>query len=262
MDRVRDVLRKDALPKSNASRKDDWERGWGENLQAYSGGDEIESALRPRYFHPTNVIRWRGDYAGVPDPDFEIRLVAAFRRWIYHAYLRDASRVFEFGCGTGRNLVDLAKVFPEKELVGLDWAQSAVNLVNAVGKAQGLHLRGRLFDFFDPDDTIVMGKGTAIFTLAALEQVGAQHRKFIDFLIGHEPDICVHLEPLVELYEPDHSFDQMAIKYHHMRGYLEGFLPAIRRLESQGQAEILEVRRFQFGSLFHEAYSLLVWRPR
>ena len=73
--------------------------------------------------------------------------------------------------------------------------------------------------------------------------------------------MCVHLEPLVELYDEDSLFDYPAIRYHRKRGYLDGYLTALRKLEREGRAEILDTRRLQFGSFFQEGYSLVMWKP-
>lgn len=44
------------------------------------------------------------------------------------------------------------------------------------------------------------------------------------------------------------------------RGYLNGFLDRLKALESEGAIEILGTHR-TFGSLFHDGYTLLVWKP-
>jgi hypothetical protein len=46
------------------------------------------------------------------------------------------------------------------------------------------------------------------------------------------------------------------VQYHKKRGYLEGYLEAV----INSGAEILELKRNHFGSLYHDAYSVLVWR--
>jgi hypothetical protein len=49
--------------------------------------------------------------------------------------------------------------------------------------------------------------------------------------------------------------------YHRKRGYLSGFLPRLKSLEAEGRITILEAKRMFFGSLYHEGYSFVVWRP-
>ena len=71
---------------------------------------------------------------------------------------------------------------------------------------------------------------------------------------------CV-LEPIVELYDRSSLFDVLAIKYHERRNYLHGWLTRLRELAALGRAEILQVRRLGFGDRYHEAYSVILWKP-
>ena len=64
-----------------------------------------------------------------------------------------------------------------------------------------------------------------------------------------------------ELYDQNDLFDYVAAAYLRKRGYLQGFLPRLRELEREGVIEILQVQR-TFGSLYHDGYSFVVWRPR
>ena len=97
--------------------------------------------------------------------------------------------------------------------------------------------------------------------MCALEQVGPRHDRFVEFLLQKKPGICVNMEPLLELYDETNLVDYLAARYHRKRGYLEGFLTALRTLADKGHIEILDVRRFFFGSLYHEGYSYVAWRP-
>jgi hypothetical protein len=81
-------------------------------------------------------------------------------------------------------------------------------------------------------------------------------------LLARKPAICVNMEPMLELYDENNPVDALAIRFHRKRGYLEGFLPALRRLAEAGRIEIVEVKRFKFGSLYHECYSYVAWRTR
>jgi hypothetical protein len=91
--------------------------------------------------------------------------------------------------------------------------------------------------------------------------VGPRHEAFLQFLLQQRPRVCVHMEPMLELYDPRNDVDALAIQYHTTRGYLSGFLPRLWQLEAEGRIDMLQVQRMQFGSLFHEAYSIVVWRP-
>jgi len=56
-------------------------------------------------------------------------------------------------------------------------------------------------------------------------------------------------------------FDYLAIRCHTTRNYLKNWLSDIRALEKSGKAEIIEEKRLQFGDRYHEAYSVIAWRP-
>lgn len=95
----------------------------------------------------------------------------------------------------------------------------------------------------------------AVVTFHALEQLGKNFRPFLNFLLEAKPKVIIHVEPLIELYE-DNLLDYLAVQYHRKRGYLEGYLEAV----INSGAEILELKRNHFGSLYHDAYSVLVWK--
>jgi hypothetical protein len=169
--------------------------------------------------------------------------------------------VSEFGCGTGHNLLALSRQHPNTVLVGFDWAESAVKAVNRLLADHDVNIIGKRFDFFSPGPALKFIRGSGVLTVGALEQVGSRFGAFLSFLLSCRPAVCVHMEPVVELYDEGESFDHLAACYHRMRGYLEGYLPALRRLEKARRAEILAVKRNFFGSLYHEAYTCIAWRP-
>ena len=117
------------------------------------------------------------------------------------------------------------------------------------------------YDMLDPG---VIGdcSNTAILTVGALEQLHDKWGAFLIRMIEARPQICVHVEPVIEWYNSDeHAFDKVAIAFHRRRQYLEGFVGQIEYLESRGKAEIIERKRVPFGSRFIEGYSLIIWRP-
>jgi hypothetical protein len=56
--------------------------------------------------------------------------------------------------------------------------------------------------------------------------------------------------------------DYLSIKYFNNRNYLNGFLPYLEKLESDGKIEILDKRRINSGSYFIEGHSLVIWRVK
>lgn len=172
------------------------------------------------------------------------------RRALYEKYLGGIVEVSEFGCGLGHNLVPLLGT--GRRLRGFDWAESAVRNVRALG------IEANVFDMLKPNPKVRVSG--AVVTVHALEQLGRRWQKFLLFLIEQMPKICIHIEPIEELYDVSER-DQTRLAYHRERGYLSGFLPEIQKMEKHRMAEILEVRKSPFGGKDHDAYSVIVWRP-
>lgn len=258
---VRTRLGSSELSQVGEHRQGVWDSGWGENVDAFAASGFSLESLVPRFIRTGPIVRLDQDYVRRGDPTFEFRFHDVVRRWLFQEYMADVESVYEFGSGSGYNLVAISEMAPHVRLVGLDWAESAVTLANTIGEKRGLALTGRRFDFFHPDASVELGSGDAALTVHALEQVGQRHDAFLQFLLEKRPRVCVHMEPMLELYDADNVVDSLAIRYHTTRGYLSGFLPRLRQLEAEGRIELLKVQRLRFGSLYHEAYSIVVWRP-
>jgi hypothetical protein len=69
-----------------------------------------------------------------------------------------------------------------------------------------------------------------------MEQLGTGWQPFADFLRSRRPSL--------------------------KRGYLRDFHPYVLDLCAAGKGELLMSRRIAFGGLYHEAYSILAWRPK
>jgi hypothetical protein len=170
--------------------------------------------------------------------------------------------VYEFGCGTGYHLVALAQRFPDKKIKGLDWAEASRKSVNLLAEKYGLNLEGYVFDFYHPDEYLEIEENSAVITLAALEQVGDQYEKFLRFVLKKKPRLCINVECISELYDENNLIDYLAIRYHRKRRYLDRYLTRLQQLETQGLISIQKVKRTFLGDTCHEAYTILVWRPK
>lgn len=249
-----------ALSVAGPGRQLDWERGWRENLDALTGGDYALDTLVPRYVKSGLPIRLNGDYA-LSKGAFVRDYTVAFRAWLFHRYLGDADAIYEFGCGPAQHLAYLARAFPGKRLIGLDWAQSSVDIVEALARRYGWPMVGRSFDFFSPDRSLDLPAGSAVLTFGALEQTGDRWGPFLEFILDRRPQRCVHVEPLLELYDDDSLLDHLAIRYHRQRSYLAGLVPRLQRLAADGRIVIDKLHRHRFGTAFAETYSYVVWHP-
>jgi len=238
-----------------------WESCWSENLQNFvAGGHDLER-LVPKFLKPGQPVRLNRNYVYPTNPQFELDFFQVCRAFLFDRYFAKSKSVYEFGCGSAFNLVALSKQFPQIKLYGLDWSKSSYETVNMLSKSHGLRIQGLPFNFFEPDRNLDLDPESGVLTMCALEQIGSRHEPFVDYLLAKRPRICVNMEPLLDLYDESNLVDYLAIRYHRKRGYLEGYLPRLKKLQSQGKIEIIETKRFFFGSLYHEGYSYVAWRP-
>jgi len=239
-----------------------WERGWAELADQLACQTITTHTLRPQYYHGEVPCRLFGGLVEQVTPDFEYWVGLCVRFVTFAEFLRDQRDVVEFGCGTGINLLLLAQLIPGARLAGCDWATPSQRILAQIARETGEAIEGYRFNMLSATgESGPIGAETAVLTVHALEQVGASWQPFLDFVVARRPRLCVHLEPLVELYDAA-PLDDLARRYHRKRRYLDGFVPAIKALAARGQAEILTLRRTAFSGLYQEAYSVLVWRLR
>ena len=262
---ILDVLRKiesDQQVIGAKERHGDWNKGWDESLYEFTNSNYDLNKLVPKFIRPNRAIRLNGNYILPSNPNFELDYLSVFRLWLFRTYLKEFDAIYEFGCGTGFNLVVLAQLYPEKELHGLDFIPSSRDLVNLIGEVYGWKMTGHHFDMLYPDEDFKIGDNSAILTIGAVEQLAGNFESFLQFLLKHQPRLCIHVEPTIELYDENNLVDYLAIKFHRKRGYSENFLTRLRELEAQNKIEIMKVKRLFFGSLYMEGYSCLIWRPK
>ena len=256
------TLDSDILPVSGKERKNQWEKGWSENLQNFVDNQFDIAELSPKYYRPNNILRLDGRYIKSNSTTFEFDFFRMFRLWVCHKYIGDVDAIFEFGCGSGCNLPVLVDLFPKKELHGLDWAQSSVDIVNKMRSEYGWKMTGHLFDLFTPDYSLEVDCNSVFLTFGALEQLGSNYKAFVDFILDKQPALCINVEPLYELYSPDKLLDYLAMRYHKKRGYLDNFLLYLESLEEQGKVQFIDINRMYFGGLYQDGWSRVVWCPK
>lgn len=239
-----------------------WEKGWEENLRDFINSGYDLNKLVPRFIRLNQPIRLNQEYILPSNPNFELDYFSVFRLWLFKKYFKDFDSIYEFGCGTGFNLVVLAQLYPDKKLYGLDFAHSSVDLVNRIGEIYHWKTSGRLFDMLSPDESLTFDENSAVFTIGAVEQLAGKFGPFLQFLLRHSPGLCIHVEPTIELYDENNLVDYLAMKFHRKRGYTENYLARLRELEAQNRIELLKVKRPFFGSLYMEGYSYVIWRPK
>ena len=249
------------LEKVGEARQPVWERGWAENLEAFKKSNFDYAALLPRYTHLGEPIRMHGDYVAPQLPDFEITLSRILRGYLFATYLSGVGRIYEFGCGTGLNLVQLSRLFPDKQLTGLDWVDSAAEIIKLLRIHLNKRISYRYFNLLRPEP-FDLGEDAGVITVTALEQVYNRHRSFISFLLEQRPSVVIHVEPIEEFYDEDTLVGYLGATYHRERKYLADFLPYLKDLEASGRVEIINLHKTGFGIHRHDPFSYVVWRPR
>ena len=249
------------ITRAGSNRFNQWEMGWKENLDEFLKSGDLTS-LVPRYFGKYKAIRWRQRFIDPISEDFERNTLSVIQDWLFDVYLRDVSAVYEFGCGTGLNLLRARAVNDNAKLYGLDWTNSSQEIIRAMVK-KGLlqNAEGRQFDFFEPDYDMPLDENGAVYTVAALEQVGARFEPFVEYLLKNKPKICIHIEPIAEVLDEENLLDYLSVEYFKKRNYLSGFLNHLKELERGGKIKIHRAQRSNIGSLFIEGYSVVVWSP-
>ena len=236
------------LPLAGPGRMRRWERGWQENLD--------EGSIIPHYFGKYPVIRFKQDLIKPLNKDFEYYSLAVITDWLFEKYFKKAGAVYEFGCGTGHNLVRLKEINQQAELWGLDWTKSSQKIIKKLGfKTAG-------FDLFKPDKKFKLKPGSDVLTVASLEQLGKRFKPIVRYWRKNQIKLYVNIEPISELLDKNNQWDKLSIKYAQKRNYLEGYLSYLRQLEKQGKIIIHRVQRSYIGSLFIDGYSVIVWSPK
>ena len=249
------------LSSAGSARKIDWEHGWQENLTAFVQSGFDLKMLLPKYYKKNVPVRLQRNYVMPISEDFVYNVTHVFRSWLFQRYFPAVDAVHEFGCGTAHHLAYLASIYPQKKFYGYDWSTPSQEIIKLLAQHFGWDIKGFKFDFFCPSEDIVLGKNCGVLTFGALEQTGADHDKYIDFLLKQAPEICINVECLHELYDTGYLPDYLALKYHRKRNYLSGYLTRLRELVSHGKIEIIKVHHQQFGNIFDDSHSYVIWKP-
>ncbi|MDB2414995.1 class I SAM-dependent methyltransferase [Rickettsiales bacterium] len=240
-----------------------WNRGWGEILDEIKEKGFSPEILRPQYFAHHRIARLDGQYIDTGEGNFSYEFDLILRRVIYKKYLSDSSKIIELGCGTGNSQLLFAELFPDADLVASDWAEPSQGIIKEMAKYLKRNIKAVKFNMLTLEgwDELEVDENSSIVTNHALEQLGSNCTDLLDKIIDSKPNLCLHLEPISELYDTDNLFDYIAKRYHAHRNYLNGWLTALKEREQQGKIKIIEVNRLGFGGRDHEAYSVIAWKP-
>lgn len=249
------------LVKAGPHRAEDWEKGWGENLKDYDKSRDLKDSL-PKYFGKIPYIRWRQKWILPKEKEMEYNLLCLILEYLIDQYISENDSVYEFGCGTGHNLLRIRKVFKKTYLHGLDWATSSQSIIRKISEeTQDTLLEASNFDYFEPNKGLKLHNEAVVLTVASLEQTGSHFKDFIDYLIDQKPRLVIHIEPLWEPLDPSNLLDNLSIRYFKKRNYLDGLVCYLQEKQENNKVEIIDTKRSFVGSFFIDGYSILVWKP-
>ena len=253
------TLNKDLIQAGDA-RKEQWERGWAENVSEFAGSGEF-SSLVPKYHTKNNIAKFNGRIIKNYIQDFDYQLNSFFVDAVLFEYAGKFDQVFEFGCGTGYHLFRLQKEWKDKQFCGLDWTESSQQAIRSYCESNQIkNVDAKNFNYFDPDYSVDIA-GSCIYTVASLEQIGEKHDKFINYILDKKPGLCINFEPIAEVLDEDVLQDYLTKKYFEKRNYLKNYLTRLRELEKEGKIIILDAKRLNYGSKFIEGHTLIIWKP-
>ncbi len=238
-----------------------WNDGWNENLNLLKNNNYQLDSLLPKFIKKNRPMRFMGEYILPNEQNFEHEYFNIFRSWLFDKYFSDYDSIYDIGCGSSYNLVELCKKFPEKKIYGFDFVQSSVDIVNEISEYYKFNSEGKIFDITNPDRDINLDDNSLVFTAGVIEQVAGKFEKFVEYLLEMKPKLVVHVEPIYELYDQDVLFDYLAAKFHYKRGYTREYLPKLLDLEKAGKIEIIKLKRLNFGSLLMEGFTCIAWKP-
>ena len=259
---IHDVMNKikvDQQEIGSSIRTDIWTKGWGENLTVFNE-NYSEDAFTPKFIRPSEIVRLNGDFIKPIDFNFERNFSYVIRSYVCENYLMPYKNIHEFGSGSGFHLIPITRRFPDKNIFGSDFVQTAVDLINNVAKHYDYNLSASLFNMIEPNPDYKIQESSVICTFGAIEQIASKYNNFLDFLLEKKPELCVHVEPALEMYDEKNIVDSSAIKFHRKRGYSEGMIPKLEALDKSGKIKLLKVKRINFGGLMFEGFTLIVWK--
>ena len=250
------------LPMSGTEGKERWIKGWQENLDNFVKSNYDIKELVPKFIRSNQPVRLFDDYVMPNATEFEFNFYNVYRSWLFRTFLSEFETVYEFGCGTAFNLVKLANLYPKKILHGLEWVLPPLEIMRLLREKHGYNITDHLFDMFSPDGDLEIPENSAFLAIGALEQIGADFEKFLQFVLKKKPAIFVHIDSITELYDENNLSDYLALKHDIKRNYLRGYLTRLWELENEGRLKIIKVHHVQCGGLYHDGYSHIIWRPK
>jgi len=263
--KIKDFLKKEII-KSGTKRKKVWELGWGKNLKSFNFDSKIKNLIPNYYRRGPKVMRYQGKHIIPKNNMFEYKLSKIILKYIDRKYLRTIKNIYEFGCGPGHNLINLAKISKsQRTFVGVDWAKSSQKIIKIIEKRKKkLRLEKHSFisgriNMISKINNYYIRNNSACLTFGSMEQLGKKFRNFYNFIIKQPFKVYINIEPINELYSRLKVFDDLSHRDHIKRGYLKNYLTFLKKKNREKKIKILKIHKI-IGSEMDDGWTLVVWK--
>tara|TARA_A100000164_G_C21909193_1_gene774719 strand:- start:375 stop:1307 length:933 start_codon:yes stop_codon:yes gene_type:complete len=254
------IILKDKKKIDSKKRKKIWMDGWNQNYIDYRKNPKNLKLLTPHFIKSNFPKRFLKKFIIPKSKNFEYSLFELFREDLFQKYFIKYENIYEFGCGTGINLLALKKKFSNKSIFGSDFVKSSGKIIDLINKTFRYNIKFDIFDVKKPNRKYKFKPNSLVFTTGVIEQVGNDYKKFINFLLEKKPDMVINMEPFKEIYNLNNKMDLLSYFFIKKRGYAKNFLNYLKLLESKKKIKIMKIKRTYFGSVLMDSYNYVVWK--
>ena len=271
-----------AEPVSTSS--DKWAVGWKESLNMYKRTNNCET-LAPLYSGKLPYIRLfrqlyktktrateEDTYKTLEHILFSELYDSVIGSWITShssssdGEYREPIDIVEIGCGSCQHIPRLNKKLSKEgravRFHSSDWSESSGLICEELKAREGIDINFKQIDLLSDNlKEHSLPSGAYVYTVNALEQLGNNSWKTIEWLISQSPRLVMHFEPVIEILEPSNALDRLSIDYINKRSYLSGLYGTIKTHEALERLSMLTCRRTFIANAHHENNTFICWVP-
>ena len=187
-------------------------------------------------------------------------MIDIYRHWYFKKYFKNIENIYEFGAGSGHNLISLMKIFPQKKIFASDFSKNSVNLLKNISDYKNYNWKCFKFDMKKVNKRIILEKNSAVYTSGSIEQLSGKIDNFFNFINKNRPKVCIHIEPMPQLFKTNNLEDMLSVMALNKKRYSTNFLEKIYELKKQKKIKIIKLLKSPFGSQLIDGMNLLVWK--
>jgi SAM-dependent methyltransferase len=178
-------------------------------------------------------------------------------------YTEHASELVELGCGTGYNILSLARTGYWRKIYGYDISETGITTARTVAGRFGLrNCNFNLLDLTNIDyETSRLLRGKTVFTYYCMEQLKHQTGKVIQGLLSAGVRRVVHIEPATEMLRLASCRDWITRLYIFRNDYQDNLLKTLHAFESHHRLKILDSYRLFYAPTIRHDPMLVCWEP-